>query len=123
MRISIIVPVYNNSPDLAECIAALRISCLLPDPEIIVVDDASTDDTALTALELGVRVLKLATNSGPAAARNYGARHAQGGILFFVDADVVLASRAFSRLEKVFEEQPDLAAVLAPTTRGPRRQA
>ena len=111
MRISIIVPVYNNSLDLAECIAALRISSLLSDTEIIVVDDASTDDTALTALELGVRVLKLATNSGPAAARNYGARHAQGDILFFVDSDVVLASGAFSRLEKVFQEQPDLAAV------------
>jgi glycosyltransferase involved in cell wall biosynthesis len=110
MRLSIIVPVYNNSQDLSECIAAIKASAP-HDSEIIVVDDASTDDTAFTAMTMGVRVLKLATNSGPAAARNYGARNAQGDILFFVDSDVALAAQAFSRVEKVFQHEPDLAAV------------
>ena len=99
MRLSIIVPVYNNPQDLRECLAAL-IASAGPDSEIIVVDDASTDDTPSVAAQMGVRVLRLAKNSGPAAARNYGARHAQGEILFFVDADVVIAPDAVRRVIK-----------------------
>jgi len=76
-----------------------------------VVDDASTDETAFTAAATGALVLRLAKNSGPAAARNYGAHHARGEILLFIDADVVLAAGAFQRIEKVFREQPNLAAV------------
>jgi glycosyltransferase involved in cell wall biosynthesis len=46
--------------------------------EIIVVDDASTDETSAVAAELGAVVLRLARNAGPAAARNAGARAARG---------------------------------------------
>jgi GT2 family glycosyltransferase len=109
-RISIIVPAHNNPQDLRECLSAL-IASAPPSSEIIVVDDASTDDTPAVAARMGVRVLRLAKNSGPAAARNYGARHAAGDILFFVDADVVVAPGAVSHVVGVFEERPDLAAV------------
>lgn len=74
-------------------------------------DDASTDDIASVAARLGVRVLRLATNSGPAAARNYGTRHARDDILFFVDADVVITPAAVSRVAEVFAAHPDLAAL------------
>ena len=109
MSISIIVPVYNNSSHIIDCLSGLIASCC-PGSEIIVVDDASTDDTPSIAARMGVRVLRLEKNSGPAAARNYGARQAQGDILFFVDADVVLAPDAVRLVAKVFEEQPDFAA-------------
>jgi glycosyltransferase involved in cell wall biosynthesis len=110
IRISIIVPVYDNPRDLRECLSGLTTSPC-SGSEIIVVDDGSTDDTPYVAAAMGARVLRLAKNSGPAAARNYGARHARGEILLFIDADVVLAAGAFNRIEKVFREQPDLAAV------------
>lgn len=119
MPISIIVPVYNNPQDLLECLSAL-IASSRPDLEIIVVDDASTDDTPSVAARMGVRVLRLAKNSGPAAARNYGARHAQGDILFFVDADVIVAPGAVSQAVKVFEEQTELAAIFGSYDAQPR---
>jgi GT2 family glycosyltransferase len=119
MRISIIVPVYNGSNALPECLAALKASAC-PDTEIIVVDDASTDDTPLLAERAEVKVIRLAKNSGPAVARNRGARHAQGEILFFVDADVVLAPAALNRVSKAFQEQPDLAAVFGSYDAQPR---
>ena len=119
MRISIVVPVYNNSNDLSECVAALNASAF-PDTEIIIVDDGSTDETASVAVTTGARVVNLTRNSGPAAARNHGARHARGEILFFVDADVVLAPDALSRIEKVFQEQPDLAAAFGSYDARPR---
>jgi GT2 family glycosyltransferase len=110
MRVSIIVPVYENSQELSKCLAGLKRSAL-PDTEIIVVDDASTDDSLSVAARMGAHVLQLTKNSGPAAARNYGARQASGDLLFFVDADVVLAPDALGRVEKAFREQPDLSAV------------
>jgi GT2 family glycosyltransferase len=110
MRFSVIVPVHNGVDTLLESIAAAK-RFASSDTEIIVVDDASTDDTCLAAERAGARVIRRPTRAGPAAARNAGARHAQGEILFFVDADVVLAPDALDRVRKIFHEQPDLAAV------------
>ena len=110
MRISIIVPVYNNSRDLKESLSAL-IASSPPSSEIIVVDDGSTDKSASVAAGMGVRVLRLPNNSGPAAARNHGARHAQGEILFFVDADLVVGPGAVRRVLRLFEEQPDITGM------------
>src|SRR5262245_15392063 len=103
--VSVIVPVYNNSKDLKECLSAIRASSC-PNTEMIVVDDASTDDTWSTAIGLGVHPLQLVQNSGVAAARNYGARHARGEIVFFVDADVVIPLAAIKRVMQVFEGNP-----------------
>src|SRR5919197_5031159 len=119
MRMSIIVPVHNNPQDLRECLSAL-IAASSPDAEIIVVDDASTDDTPSVATQMGVRLLQLAKNSGPAAARNYGARHANGDILFFVDADVVIAPGVVSRVGALFSERPSLAAAFGSYDARPR---
>jgi len=117
--ISIIVPAYNNPTDLLECLSALKAS-FLPDSEIIVVDDASTEDIASIGTLMGVRLFRLTRNSGPAAARTYGARQAQGEIFFFVDADVVLAPGAVHRVRRVFEAHPDLAAVFGSYDARPR---
>jgi len=117
--VSIIVPVYNNPQELRECLSAL-IASAGPGSKIIVVDDASTDGTLAVAAEMGVKVLQLATNSGPAAARNYGASQAQGEILFFVDADVIVAPDAVRRVVALFAERPDLAAVFGSYDARPR---
>jgi GT2 family glycosyltransferase len=119
IEISIIVPVYNNPQDLHDCLSAI-LSTSGPDSEIIVVDDASTDSTSSVAARMGVTVLRLMENSGPAAARNYGASHARGKILFFVDADVVVAPGTVERVVKIMENNPDLAAVFGSYDAQPR---
>src|SRR3989442_11807346 len=108
--ISIIVPVHNNPRDLRLCLGALR-AAITPDSEIIVVDDGSTDDTASVATGMGLQVVTLAQNSGPAAARNEGAGRARGAILFFVDADVMIAPGAIERVRRFFADHPEHAAV------------
>ena len=117
--ISVIVPVHNNPGDLRLCLGALR-AAITPDAEIIVVDDGSTDDTPSVAALMGLPVVALAENSGPAAARNQGASRARGAILFFVDADVVIAPRAIERVQRFFADHPEHAAVFGSYDARPR---
>jgi glycosyltransferase involved in cell wall biosynthesis len=119
MRLSVVVPVHNNADDLLECLSALR-RFLPADAEILIVDDASTDDTAARAAATGLRVLRRAQNGGPGAARNDGARAARGRILFFVDADVVVAADAIDRVLTAFAADPQLAAVFGSYDARPR---
>lgn len=87
---SIIIASHNRCKDLRECLDAL-LANPLPDVEIIVVDDASTDDTAnvLKSEYQDVTLLLNENNMGPAFARNRGAQEAHGGLLIFLDSDAV----------------------------------
>ncbi len=85
--ISVIVPAYNASETLGECLAALLDQSIpRSEYEVIVVDDGSTDATQEVVNKHGVLLLTQA-NRGPAAARNLGVSHAQGEIFLFTDAD------------------------------------
>jgi GT2 family glycosyltransferase len=100
--ITVIVPVYNGSQTLPDCLEALQRQTH-PPHEVIVVDDGSTDDTAIVAERFGVKVLSQA-QAGPAAARNRGARAAQGDILLFTDADCAPAPGWSERLLAPFAD-------------------
>jgi len=76
-----------------------------------VVDNGSTDDSRQIAQQHGVVVVDCPGPSGPGAARNYGAKFAQGKILLFVDADVLIAPDVLARVVATFEDHPELAAV------------
>jgi len=110
IRVSVIVPVYNNPDQLSQCLFALR-TAAGADTELIVVDDASTDDVCSTAVHFGTRFLRLTRNAGPAAARNHGTRYARGQILFFVDADVVVPNDAIGRIQTLLDRHREIAAV------------
>src|SRR5438046_8877508 len=86
--ISFIVPAYNEEHELSYTLAAIREtgSGATQPYEIIVVDDASTDATPKIASDAGAKVIAI-DRSQIAAARNAGARAAQGEYLFFIDAD------------------------------------
>ena len=86
--ISFIVPAYNEELELSSTIAAINAAAshATQPHEIIVVDDASADATAKTAERAGARVISI-NRRQIAAARNAGARAANGQHLFFVDAD------------------------------------
>lgn len=87
--VSAIVPNYNYEKTLEMCLRALQAQTYAP-MEIIVVDDCSTDASVAIARRLGVEVVRLSQNSGVSVARNAGAAHARGQVLFFVDSDVAL---------------------------------
>ena len=112
MRISVIVPVYNAEKFLSRSVeSVLRQS--YQDIELILVDDGSTDQSAALCnrhaqADPRVRVVSQ-KNSGPAAARNTGVRHATGTFAFFLDADDFLDERALEQLMDAYDKyHPDL---------------
>ena len=108
--ISVVIPVYNAAQHLNRCLTAIRRSSY-PSYEIIVVDDASTDESAKTARKHGAFVLQLQRQSGPAAARNYGAKNAQGDILLFIDSDVLVKEETIARVARNFVEDSQITAL------------
>jgi hypothetical protein len=108
--VSVIIPNYNYARTLTACIEAAQRQSY-PLIEVIVADDCSTDDSVAVARGLGVTVLESPVNGGVSIARNLGAEHARGEVLFFVDSDVALEPDAVEIAVRMLQEQPSLGAV------------
>jgi glycosyltransferase involved in cell wall biosynthesis len=87
-----IVPAHNEAPLLPATLAALHEAARATgEPyEIVVVDDASTDETAAVAGRFGARVVQV-SHRQISATRNAGAAATQSEFLFFVDADTLVS--------------------------------
>ncbi|MDG4764936.1 glycosyltransferase family 2 protein [Solwaraspora sp. WMMD406] len=109
-HVSVIIPNYNYARTLSACIEAVQRQTY-PGIEIIVADDCSTDDSVAVARSMGVTVLESPVNSGVSTARNLGAEHARGDILFFVDSDVALEPDAVTRAVEILQTEAGLGAV------------
>ncbi len=109
--ISVVIPVHNGRKTIRRCLDALMASDGGP-PEVVVVDDASTDETAALVRQYPVRLHRLEVNSGPAIARNRGAELARGPILFFLDADVEVRPDTVRRVAEIFRNDPGLSALI-----------
>ena len=83
--LSIVIPAFNEAESLAELLPELRRT--LPEAELLVVDDGSTDHTSDVCAQLDVKCIRHAYNMGNGAAVKYGARRAKGETLIFMDAD------------------------------------
>lgn len=104
MKFSVVIPAYNAGNSLPAAIE----SCLaqtLPAHEIIIVDDASTDDTEAIAQQYEqVTLLQQLENAGPSAARNKGWDAATGDVIAFLDADDVWHPDKLKVLSAIFTD-------------------
>jgi len=108
---SVIIPVCRGGTNFVKCLSSAT-AAIQKDDEIIVVADGEGDGSWRTAQQMGVRVVKLPAESGPARARNAGAEASEANILFFVDADVIIPPDSIERIRSILESEKDLAALI-----------
>jgi succinoglycan biosynthesis protein ExoO len=82
---------YNGADFIGETLAAIGRESG-PDDEIVVVDNASSDESVgvIASLDPSARLIELESNLGPGAARNRGFRAARHDLVLFIDNDVIL---------------------------------
>lgn len=115
--ISAVIPCYNCGPYLAETLSSVRTQTR-PVLEVIVVDDASTDDSAAVASRFTeVQVVRLPRNSGISCARNAGLLAARGDLIAWLDADDIWEPDHLATVAGLLEQYPS-AGVAFSLTRG-----
>ncbi|MCY7376934.1 MAG: glycosyltransferase [Pyrinomonadaceae bacterium] len=110
---SIIIPVFNKAEFTFECLRSLFREIDLTENEIIVVDNASTDETARMLAQFGnrVRVIRNAGNLGFVEACNLGAGAARGKFLVFLNNDTIVQPAWLSSLVETIEADETVGAV------------
>ena len=109
--ISVIIPLYNAEKYIGECLDSLLIQTF-QDFEVIVVDDCSTDNSAMIVKEyaskfkgrLTLTKTKVNSNAGGYVPRNVGFKLARGEYVFFLDADDFLLGSALETLYNAAKE-------------------
>ena len=113
LSVSVVVCAHNEGRYLAACLHSLLAQTRAAD-EIVVVDNASRDDTAAVAARIpGVRVVR-EPRQGLVIARETGRRAARGSLLVYVDADCRAPLQWLERVAAKFERDPDLLALSGP---------
>lgn len=113
--VSVIIPAHNERDAIRSTVTS-ALASNYPDFEVIVVDDASTDETpqilqALAAIHSNLRVIILEKNMGKPNALRYGAMACQGEIVLTIDGDAVLDADAMRWMVKHFVDGPRVGAV------------
>jgi len=118
--ISVVLPTHNGGRYLDEAVASV-VAQTCVDWELILVDDASTDDTpakldAWAARDPRIRAVHLAANRKLPGALNDGFRHARGELLAWTSDDNAYLPEALQRMREVLATRPELDVVYADAT-------
>jgi glycosyltransferase involved in cell wall biosynthesis len=106
-EVSVVIPAYNAGRTITAALQSV-FAQTWRNYEVIVVDDGSTDDTALRVADCGSTVQYIRQdNAGPANARNQGIRRASGRLIAFLDADDVWLPRKLQRQVAYFARFPE----------------
>ena len=111
--VSVVIPAHNEENYLPSCLASIRNQDYAGDYEVIVVDNASTDNTAQIARDWGAKVVYEGRRS-PACARQKGAEIARGKIIAFIDADTQAPAHWLSTIVWRFLCEPETVVISGP---------
>jgi len=111
--VSVVIPAYNEENYLPACLESITNQDYPAEYEVIVVDNASTDNTANIARDWGAKVVYEGKRS-PACARQKGAEVARGKIIAFIDADTRAPTHWLSTIVWHFVCKPEMVAISGP---------
>jgi len=108
--ISVVLPVHNRADVLARAMRSV-LDQRMPDFELVIVDDGSSDDSTSVARSFKdnrIKLIELGYNRGGNAARNAGVRAAQAPLIAFLDSDDTYLPEKLEYVVDKFERRPDL---------------
>jgi peptidoglycan/xylan/chitin deacetylase (PgdA/CDA1 family)/GT2 family glycosyltransferase len=111
--VSVVIPAYNEENYLLSCLESIRKQDYAAEYEVIVVDNASTDNTAKIARDWGAKVAYESKRS-PACARQKGAEVATGELIAFIDADTQAPAHWLSTLVSRLVREPEAVVISGP---------
>lgn len=117
MTISFVIPAFNAHDYIIRCLDSIyALKSELPDFEVIVIDDASTDNTTeivrrYASYHNGLKLLCQQENHRQGAARNRGVSEAQGDFIVFVDSDDETSHGVVSAIRMARENDCDMVAM------------
>ncbi|WP_425455382.1 glycosyltransferase [Amycolatopsis palatopharyngis] len=110
--VSVIIPTYGNWSYTRRCLESIEVHLPATPFEVIVVDDASVDDSAeRVAGCAGVRLVRAPRNLGFVGACNLGAEQARGNLLMFLNNDTEVRPGWLDTLVEVVEDHADVGLV------------
>src|SRR4030067_1039001 len=111
LSVSVIIPVHRVDKAFNECINSV-INALRENDELIIIADG-VDSKSLNFLsDSNIKILSTDKTSGPAVARNSGARIAKGDLLFFVDSDVTIPSDTIKNVIFILRNNDEVKALI-----------
>lgn len=113
MKISVVIPAYNEEKYLAACLKSILAQTEKPH-EIIVVNNNSTDTTALIAASFPEVTVINEKKQGITPTRNKGFDSAKGDIIARTDADTKVPKNWLKKIRERFEEDENLLALSGP---------
>jgi glycosyl transferase family 2 len=123
--LSVVIPVCNGGPRFLMTLQALALSDLSRQAwELVIVDDGSTDETAVVAAQYADKLLRLRPDArGPGYARNRGFELTLGDCVGFINADVMVETDTLRNAVTILTQHPELGAIFgscdaAPLTKG-----
>ena len=107
MLVSVIIPIYGKIDYTLRCLASITDNPPQAVFEVIVVDDCSPDESAITLSKIkGIRVLRNQQNQGFIRSCNIGAKAARGEYLYFLNNDTEVTAGWMDELLRTFDEFP-----------------
>ncbi|MEX1052520.1 MAG: glycosyltransferase family A protein [Patescibacteria group bacterium] len=112
MKVSVVIPVFNEEKYIGQCLDSLTKQTELPN-EIIIVDNNCTDKTISIAKKYKVKIVK-ESKQGISYARNKGYNQARGDIIARCDADCILNPNWIKKIKYNFEKNKNIAGLIGP---------
>jgi len=103
MKISIIIPTFNEADNIGELISHLRNNANGNLKELLVVDGGSNDGTCRIAKDFGAKVI-ICTSKGRSCQMNEGVKNSSGEILYFVHADTIPPASFMADIQAAIDE-------------------
>lgn len=110
MKVSVIIPTYNEERNIKRLLLSIKKQTLAKEVEAIVVDDGSKDKTVEIAKKFCKKVYQR-SHAERSVQRNFGATHAGGNYLMFIDADMELTPKV---VESCIKNINDYGALIIP---------